>query len=324
MRRLIIGLVFLLAALLLANPVSFQKNYRDFIGEVTKKEAVPEKVRLYRHATGEIITLPLEEYLVGVVAAEMPAAFPPEALKAQAVCARTYILKRLTVQGGSVNNPHPEADICDDPRHGQAWYSREDLKQRWGTLDYYRFYYKVYRAVASTRGTVLVHKGELIDPVYHSSCGGATESAGDVWKFDLPYLRSVPCPYDHDPYPGETKSFTLEQVDAALGTKISVLPVITGVGDIVQVLEYTSTGRPKLLSFGNTEVSATVVRDRLGLRSTNFTFTYKNGKLVYTTTGNGHGVGLCQYGAKGLAEHGRDFRAILQHYYTGVTIKKLE
>jgi len=324
LRRLIIGLIFLLAALLLANPASFQKNYRDFVGEVTRKEAVPEKVRLYRHATGEIITLPLEEYLVGVVAAEMPAAFPSEALKAQAVCARTYILKRLTVEGGSVNNPHPGADICDDPRHGQAWHSREDLKERWGALDYYRYYYKVYRAVASTRGVVAVYKDELIDPVYHSSCAGATESAHDVWKFDVPYLKSVPCPYDHDPYPGETKSFTLEEVDAALGTQISALPVATNVGDIVQVLEYTGTGRPKLLSFGGAKIPATVVRDRLGLRSTNFTFAYRNGKLVYTTSGNGHGVGLCQYGAKGLAEHGKDYREILQHYYTGVEIRKLE
>jgi stage II sporulation protein D len=265
--------------------------------------------------------LQLEDYLVGVVAAEMPAEFPLEALKAQAVAARTYVVKRLGT-GGAVNTLHPNADVCDDHKHGQAWLSREDLKNRWGTIHYYNYYYKVKKAVDETAGQVLTWNGELIDPAYHASCGGRTENSEDVWKFQTPYLRSVPCPYDADPQPVQTAAISLEQVDQALGTSLSAIPVTGGknVSTEIKLIEKTATGRPKSLLIGGKQFSAVAVRDLLGLRSTNFTWTANGNSIIFTTTGYGHGVGMCQYGAKGMAEHGYNYRVILSHYYNGAEI----
>jgi len=321
-RRLVLGLIIIIGVLWLAYPDGLRQGYQDLVRDVRpeSKPLLADTVRVYLHGEGRVVTLSMDEYLAGVVAAEMPAAFPPEALKAQAVCARTYIAKRLA-GGGPVNSLHPGADICDDPRHGQAWLSRDRLKARWGMLEYYRHYYKIRKAVEETRGVVITYGGELIDPVYHSSCGGRTESAADVWQVDAPYLRSVECPYDRDPHPGERSTFTLAEVDAALGTNLRVLPT-AGVSP-VHILETTETGRPKVLAVGGERVAATVVRDRLGLRSTNFQIEYGGGELTFITHGYGHGVGLCQYGAAGLAERGRDYRAILRHYYRGVELTEL-
>jgi len=279
---------------------------------------------LYLHDEDKIIKLPLEEYLVGVVAAEMPAEFPEEALKAQAVAARTYAVKRLI--GGGVANPlHQGADLCDDHRHGQAWLSREELKRKWGTLRYYKYYYKVKAAVDETKGEVLTYQGQLIDPAYHAACGGRTENSEDVWAFQLPYLRSVTCPYEDDPQSVQTVSFSLEQFDQALGSSLAAVPVSgNSVGDSLRVLERTSTGRPKELVVGDRKISALTFRELLDLRSTNFTWELAGGSIKITTTGHGHGVGMCQYGASGMAKHGYNYRVILGHYYSGAEVTEIE
>jgi stage II sporulation protein D len=283
---------------------------------------VGEQVRLYRHAGGIIETMPLEDYVVGVVAAEMPASFPFEALKAQAVAARTYTLRRV-VSNGVENNPHPGADVCDDPRHSQAYYSRRELKETWGPLKYYRYYYKIKQAVNETAGVVITYSGQLIDPVYHASCGGCTENAGDVWKYDIPYLKSVVCPYDDHIRLNEEKSFTFAELKKALVSR-EALASTSGqskTGALTLMLtEKTATGRPKEIAVSGVPVAATVMRERLGLKSTRFTWDIQEDRVSFATVGYGHGVGLCQYGAKGLAEHGSTFDQILHHYYTGVCI----
>lgn len=321
MRRLFLGLVLL--AVVAA--VAFPDAARDYVQRALDpgEQEIRTDVRMYRHQTGEIINLSLEDYLIGVVAAEMPANFHSEALKAQAVSARTYVLKRL-LAGGVANTAHPGADACDDPRRGQGWLSREELRERWGIWDYYRNYYKIKRAVVATEGLTLTFEGRLIDPLYHSACGGVTENSEDVWKFRVPYLRSVICPYCADPYPGERCGFALEELDQALGTELAVMAAGTG-ADLqpgIEILEYTSTGRLKLLSFNGRELTATAVRDLLNLRSTNFTYAIEAGRITFETSGHGHGVGLCQYGARGLAEAGYSFRDILEHYYTGIKVEE--
>jgi len=318
LRRLVIGVLLLAAALVLGIPYLTSKQIpAKFFPGVTV-------VRVYLHQQNKIQTMQLEDYLVGVVAAEMPADFPLEALKAQAVAARTYVVKRLGA-GGVANPLHPGADVCDDHRHGQAWLSREDLKSRWGALHYYNYYYKIKKAVDETAGQVLTFQGELIDPAYHASCGGRTENSEDVWKYQVPYLRSVPCPYDADPNPVQSVSFALEQVDQALGTSLHAAAVSGGKGSapVIKVLEKTATGRPKSVLAGGRRFSAVVLRDLLGLRSTNFTCKIEGDTITFVTTGYGHGVGMCQYGAKGMAEHGYDYRTILGHFYSGVEITGL-
>ncbi|MEW5899775.1 MAG: stage II sporulation protein D, partial [Bacillota bacterium] len=290
MYRILIATLLLVAALLLGLPY--------LVNHARVSKGV--MVRLFIHQENRIVELPLEEYLVGVVAAEMPAEFSPEALKAQAVAARTYTLRRLS-SAGAADQLHPGADLCDDFRHGQAWLSRQELENRWGTPDYYRYYYKVKKAVDDTKGLVITYQGELIDPVYHASCGGkSTENAEDVWKFKEPYLRSVACPYDADPQPVQTKAVSLEIVDRMLGTNLMTVPAAGGAETRrdIRVLERTATGRPKTVRVGDKIIPATVMRDLLELRSTDFTWKIEGNRVVFTTRGYGHGAGLCQYGAK--------------------------
>ncbi len=281
-------------------------------------------VRMYSHAGGKVVNLPVEDYIIGVVAAEMPAEFPEEALKAQAVAARTYIMKRLT--GGGVANPiHPGADVCDDHRHYQAWISREEMKKRWGTLKHYQYYFKIAKAVYSTRNEVMTHAGQLIDPVYHASCGGSgTIDSGEVWKFDTPYLKGVPCPYDADPNPVREVTFTLAEFKKATGEDISALPAVTGRKNFFEVMEKTSGGQPKTVRIGTRVLPAVVARDMLGLRSSRFNMTMEGDRVKVTTLGYGHGVGMCQYGAKGMALKGKSYVDILKHYYTGIELNIME
>lgn len=278
-------------------------------------------VRLYRHDTKEVEVIPLDDYVTGVVAAEMPAEFPVEALKAQAVVARTYIVKRL-LAGGVSNSCHPGADTCDDPAHAQAWLPRTALKERWGTLKYYHYYYKIRMAVDDTAGEIVTYQGQPIDPVFHSSCGGHTENSEDVWKFAVPYLRGVECPYDEIPEPVRSVTMPLTGVEKALGVTLST-PAASGGGSLFKVVETTASGRPKTLLAGENRISAADMRLKLGLRSTNFTWNLEQDKVTFTTTGYGHGVGMCQYGAGGLADHGKDYKEIIKHYYTNVAISKL-
>jgi len=314
MRRLTIGFLLLATALLFSLPYFLSRQAPAKFGSGVST------IRVYLHEENKIKKIQLEDYLVGVVAAEMPAEFPLDALKAQAVAARTHAVKRMGT-GGVANPLHPGADLCDDHRHGQAWLSREELKERWGTLSYYNYFYKVKTAVDETRGELLTYQGQLIDPAYHAACGGKTENSEDVWKFQIPYLRSVTCPYEDDPKSVQAVSISLEQVDQALGTTLAAVPVSgkKSAGEI-KVLERTASGRPKILIVDGQQFSAVAVRDLLGLRSTNFTWKLQDSSLAFTTTGYGHGVGMCQYGAKGMAEHGYNYHTILGHYYSGVEV----
>ncbi|MBO8138126.1 MAG: stage II sporulation protein D [Desulfotomaculum sp.] len=317
MRRFLLGLILTAAALAAILP-------KTSIIDKGGTEISGCQVRLYHYKTGKIETLPMEDYLVGVVAAEMPAAFPIEALKAQAVAARTYIAQRL-VNGGLKNQSIPGADVSDDHRLGQAWISSEEMKKRWG-VNYLYNYLKVKWAVSTTRSKVLMYKGDLANAVYHASCGGAaTENSGEVWQVDLPYLKSVPCPYCADPHPVRTAAYPLEKVAECLKTDLNTAAVSTGSQkEIIKVTETTTTGRPKTLQVGGKEMRAAVFRDLLGLRSTWFEYKVQGDQIIFTTTGYGHGVGMCQYGAKGMAEHEKTYRQILSHYYPGTELKELK
>ncbi|MDK2926873.1 MAG: stage sporulation protein [Bacillota bacterium] len=277
-------------------------------------------LKVFVAARGEVEEMPLERYLVGVTAAEMPAEFHPEALKAQAVAARTYALRRLKSFGGAGCLKHPEADICTDPACCQGWLSESELRQRWGLFSYPHYHEKIAEAVAATAGLVITYDHELIDPVYHASCGGlGTEDAAAVWGSSVPYLRHVECNFDgNPPHMGDEVTFTLAELGERLGLEVAV-PASQGLD--LAVLSRTAAGRVKELRAGRMTLSGPEVRKRLGLNSTNFSWRLaEGGKVVFTTSGNGHAVGLCQYGANGLAKAGRDFRAILQHYYTGTTV----
>lgn len=281
--------------------------------------AVPERpevvLAVYRHDLGRTVAMELEEYVKGVLAAEMPVEFHPEALKAQAVAARTLALYLL--QSGERLPDHPEAVVSTDHRVHQAWLSQEALRERWGAIEYYWRWAKVARAVAETRGLVMVYNGELIYPAYHASSGGRTEDSENYWSSSVPYLRSVEDPYVKGSRYEKTHSeFTLAEVSQRTG---AALPVATD-GPYVRVLSRYPSGRVEWVQVGDKRLTGRELRERLGLRSNWFDVRQEGDRIHLDVYGYGHGIGMSQYGADGMARAGRRFDQILTHYYTGVEI----
>lgn len=280
------------------------------------------KVRLYVTAEKKVVTMELEEYVKGVVAAEMPANFHLEALKAQAVAARTVTVKRLRRFGGRGYTGEQTADFSDDFRDVQAWFDKKELRKKWGFRGFSKNWAKISQAVEETQGMILTYQDRPIDAVYHSTSGPRTENAEDIWGVGYPYLQSVACPYCQHArrYIEETViPWTVFQERLALS---GFLPVSADARPI-KIMELTSGGRIKRLQVGEESFGGEDFRRRLGLNSANFQYEFTGDSLHFRTVGYGHGVGLCQYGADGLAKAGRDFQWILSYYYQDTSIKKI-
>lgn len=274
----------------------------------------PVIIRVYDHQREELIEMPLGNYLAGVVAAEMPASFHFQALKSQAVVARTYTINKMREFGGAGCDRHPEADICTDFNHCQAWVSREEAWSRWPLFQRAGYWQKIVQAVEETEGEILTYQGKPIDAVFHSTCGGCTEDSEDVWTNSIPYLRGVPCGYcTHSPRIAETVSLSREEVAERLGISPADLKL--------EVASRTVNGRIIQIDIGGEVVRGLDFRHCLGLRSSHVTWLQEQGQYIFTTTGYGHGVGLCQYGADGMGQAGMDYKDILLHYYTGVELR---
>ncbi len=268
--------------------------------------------------------LPLEEYVKGVVAAEMPAAYELEALKAQAVVARTYAVAHMRVFGGSGCRSHPEADVCTNPEEGQAWVPREEMRRRWGVLAFPGYWRKVERAVEETRGLIVVHDHRPIDAVYHAASGGRTEDAVYVWGRSLPYLVSVASPYEEPAKVTSQVVLSWDELAIRTGVPLARLVALERRGEpVVEVVERTPSGRAARVRVGEKEFTGPEFRKALGLRSTLLTVRPRIGGIEVQTIGYGHGVGMSQAGANGLARQGRDFRAIIRHYYSGADVRPI-
>lgn len=265
-------------------------------------------ISLYLSQEKKTVTLPLEEYLVGVVLAEMPASFNLEALKAQAVCARTYTLYKAYS-----GNTHPgRAIVCDDIHHCQAY-------RHPGHSENNNLVRRVVRAVNQTRGEVVTYHGKPINAVYHSSCGGRTAAAEEVWGHPVPYLVSTVCSCNLcSPYRLTVRKLTKQEIAQIFNTGKTVdrTPV--------EVISRTSSGRARQLRVGERVISAAVFRQSLSLPSTALMIQQHQDQVVISCSGNGHGVGLCQYGAQTLATAGYDYRHILAHYYPGTELYRLQ
>ena len=256
----------------------------------------------------------LEEYIIGVVAAEMPATFPEEALKAQAVAARTYALRAMEASGTSKIEPD---------NIGQAYDTELKLMEKWG--DNFDIHYKkIADAVKETEGEILVYEGELIEAVFHSTSGGMTERSENVWKSERPYLVSVDSSFDEkSPYFKDTKSFKEDFLRKTLSENIQGLLLSNSpLYEQIKISEYTDAGYVKKIIIGNKEISGNDIRMLLGLRSSMFEIEEKNGEILFLTKGYGHGAGMSQYGAKYLAESGFTYEDILKYYYKGVVVEK--
>lgn len=270
----------------------------------TKKENIKKNeitVTVYRN-NGKIINLELEEYVLGVVGAEMPASFNIEALKAQAILARTYALK-------SIKNGKKLTDTVST----QAYKDNSELQKLWKN-DYTKYYEKIKKAVNETKGKIILYNNEYIDAVYHSTSNGKTENSKNVWKNSLPYLVSVDSSWDKN-----VKSYKKETI-FEINEFCNILKL-----DVEEPITYeiihNETGRVRQITINNKTFSGTEFRNLLKLRSADFEIEINDEKVKVTTYGYGHGVGMSQYGANEMAKQGYSYIQILKHYYTGVVIK---
>lgn len=258
-------------------------------------------------------------YLLGVVRAEMPAAFQEEALKAQAVAARTYTLYKIE-HGGTAN--HPEADACDDIHCCKAYLSAEEAAAKWGTSAP-AYEEKIRRAVEETDGLCALYDGKPILAVFHSSSAGMTQDSAHVWSSSLPYLQSVSSPEDEKTVPNYNTevSFSGEELQKKLKKALPEAKLGASPSTWFTGIRQEDSGVVTSITVGGVEVSGNRLRTILGLRSPCFTVSFSGEDVVFSVRGYGHGVGMSQYGANVLASEGRDFREILSWYYTGTSVE---
>lgn len=279
------------------NKVNEEEN--DKTEEKQVKETIENVITLYR-SNGEILNLTINEYLIGAVAGEMPASFNIEALKAQAVVSRTYLLKRIK------NN-----NIIIDSTMQQVYKDNNELKNMWKN-DFDKYYSKIKKAVLDTDKIAIYYNGDYIDALYHSTSNGYTLNSENVWSNAIPYLKSVESKWDLN------ASSYLKNTNKDIAYVLSLF----GIDDInkIQIVSRDDTNHVKEIKVGDKIYKGTTFRSLLKLRSTDFDIMVNDNSVVFITRGFGHGVGMSQYGTNGMANEGYNYIDILNHYYTNVSI----
>ena len=290
-----------------ASPEIQEYNYKEY-----------GTIKLFHEKTGEVEELEIDKYLYGVVSAEMPAYFELEALKAQAIVARTYTIYKIINNHGK----HEGADICDNSACCQAWITKEDRLARWEEDVREDYWNRIVTAVDSTAGKIITYEGKPINAFFHSNSGGATEVPLNVWGGSgYPYLQVVQTAGEdaYSQYNSEvelTKAEVIEKIKAVH----SEIEIDFSQENAIQILERNESGRIKTIKFGNVNLSGVEARTIFGLRSANFTIEILEEKVKFTVIGYGHGVGMSQTGADALAKQGSNCEDIIKHFYVGVEI----
>ena len=320
-----ICLCFILA--IFALPIAFTKSFKIANGVTDENNTIYENnydyqkyktIRLLHAKTGEIEELPLDTYVKGVVAAEMPADFEKEALKAQAVVARTYTIYTIIHN----NNKHENADLCDNSNCCQAWISKDDRLSKWEEDKRDQYLKKIEDAVDSTNGKIITYNGEVIDAFFHSNSGGVTETPVNVWGgTNYPYLQSVQTAGEegYKQYSSEVKLTKDEFINKIKETHPN-LNIDFNDEHSIEIIEYTESNRVKTIKIGNINLSGVEIRKILGLKSTKFEVKVDNDNVIFTVTGYGHGVGMSQTGADSMAKQNSSYEDIIHHFYTDVEI----
>ena len=268
-----------------------------------------QTIRVKCVSSGEIMNVPLEEYVKGVVAGEMPATFDLEALKAQAVASRTYVLKKVQEQ-------KEEYDVTNDTSY-QVYLTEEEIKSKYN--DKYEDYIKkIDDAVFKTKGEVVLYDNNLIDAMFFSTSNGYTEDSKDVFQSQLPYLRSVESKWDQEESPVFNSSNEISKKEFLTNLGLDINNEI-----VINNAEKTKTGRVKTITINNKNYKSSEIRKIFGLRSTSFDIKIEQDKVIFNVVGFGHGVGLSQYGANGMAKKGYNYKEILKYYYYDCKIKKI-
>ena len=276
--------------------------------EIKFKYVTNNIIRVKDEKTGIINEVPFEDYIKGVVAGEMPATFELEALKAQAVASRSYAMYQMTA------TKDREYDVLNTTAN-QVYLTDQELKENWKE-EYPEKINKIKEAIAETSGEYLTYEGKVINAMFFSTSVGATENSEEVFVSALPYLRSVDSKWDEaSPAYTDTYTFTLEEFYKKLNLQYNQTLTI-------EVTSKTSTGRTRTLKINGTEINGRDLATKLNLRSNYFDIVQNENNVTITTKGFGHGVGMSQYGANGMAKEGYKYDQILKHYYQNTESKK--
>jgi stage II sporulation protein D len=278
----------------------------------SKKPAL--NVSVYRSDESKVESVPLQQYVIGVVASEMPAEFEPEALKAQALAARTLIVKEL-LNDSNIGVPKG-AEVTDTVMH-QVYHDDEELKELWGSEFDWKMA-KIKEAVQTTEGQILTYDNKPIEPSFFSTSNGYTENSGAYWQQALPYLKSVPSPWDQN----SPKFLSKETIPVTTFEKKLNVDLLGG-GEIGKIVKTTPGNRVGTVEIAGKTFAGRDIRDILGLPSTDFTMEMKDDQVIVSTKGNGHGVGMSQYGANGMAKEGKSYEDIVTYFYQGVSISNI-
>lgn len=285
------------------NSVNIEHTNIDNTSTNNTTNSSVSEITVYR-SNGSVINLNMTDYLIGVVSSEMPASFNLEALKAQSVLARTYALKAK--QTGKK---------LTDTVSTQNYIDIDQMKNKWGN-SFNIYYNKIKNAVQNTNGEYLSYNGNYIEALYHSTNNGKTESSFDVFGNYYPYLISVSSEYD------KNASSYLRTISMPLDTISNKLGLSLNNDSVISILSYTDGGNIKEININGNNFSGKKVRELLGLRSADFDIGISDNNANITTRGYGHGVGMSQYGANGMANAGYSYKDILAHYYPGTTLTK--
>lgn len=284
----------------------------------TDQELDKLQIRVYLTGERRVEQVPLETYIVGVLAGEMPADFEPEALKAQAIAARTYILRRLA-GNDTGDTARYRADVTDTVQH-QVYVSKARLDAEWASKAKQADLKKLKRAAEETKGLIVTYGGEPIEAVFFSTSNGYTENSEEYWEQEMPYLRSVVSPWDKSLSPRFEQQLSLDlssfyRLIGLSGSKAKGKPSI-------KIKERTEGNRVKRLTVNGAEFTGREMREKLGLASTEFKWKIGVDEIVFTTYGSGHGIGMSQWGANGMAKEGASAEDIISHYYTGAEVEQ--
>ncbi len=278
---------------------------------VLLEEASAVEVSVYRSAKDEVEQIPLEKYVLGVVASEMPVEFEEEALKAQALSARTEIVRHLLsdTEIGLLKG----ADIGDSEQF-QVFKNEAELKKQWG-LNYQKNIEKISQAVYATRGQIITYENKPITAAYFSTSNGFTENSEAYWTTPYPYLKSVESPWDiESPKFQHQVAIPVEEFEEKLGVQLKD-------GQVGEIVARTPGNRVAKVKIGDKEWTGREIRDMFGLRSADFTWERAGDEIIITTKGYGHGIGMSQYGANGMAKEGKTYEEIIKYFYQGVEIQ---
>ena len=301
----------------LKNEENSQSNIIESVYDYKKYS----EIKLLHKDTKNIETIKLDEYLYGVVSAEMPASYEEEALKAQAVVARTYTIYKMINSAGK----HDGADICDDSNCCQAWISKENRLAKWDEKNREKYWNKIVNAVNSTQGKIITYDGKPINAFFHANSAGATEAPVNVWGgTGYPYLQTVTTSGE-DSYSGYSTvvEVTKKDFESKIKEKHSDFKIDFKEKNCIEIKEYTDGNRVKTIKVGNLELSGVEIRTIFSLRSANFKVEIGNEKIKFEVVGYGHGVGMSQTGADSLAKEGKNYEDIIKHFYTGVKIEDM-